>query len=174
MEMNLEKVVTCVFEAAGDGIRFASKDRSVEFEVAGGFCDADIGGNFIACSDLNDVAGDEFSSGERAPIPISQHGDLSRQHARDGRNNTARTPILAVRSSSKTQNMMVWVGWGVYLPRIEKGLHTSDNEKDDAEGEVGDLRSRFAKRFPGNTTQDTGSDQEGAKPAKHVEYYPAE
>jgi hypothetical protein len=60
------------------------------------------------------------------------------------------------------------------LPCIEKGLQTSHNEKDDAQGKVRDLRSRFAKRFPSNTTQDTSNDQEGAKSAKHVKYYPPE
>jgi hypothetical protein len=102
--MNLEEVVTGAFEAAGDGIGFASEDRSVEFQVTGGFHNTEISRDLVACSDLNDIAGDEFSSGDRVPIHISQNGDLSRQHARDGSNNTTRTPILLVRSSIQNRN----------------------------------------------------------------------
>jgi hypothetical protein len=79
--MNLEEVITGAFEAGGDGIGFPSKDGSVEFQVAGGFRNPEISRDLVARSDLSDVAGDEFSSGDRVPIPISQNSDLSRQHA---------------------------------------------------------------------------------------------
>jgi hypothetical protein len=108
IEIDLEEVITGAFEAGGDGIGFPGEDGSVELQVAGGFRNTDIGRDLVAGSDLNDVAGDEFSSGNRMPIPISQNGDLSRQHARDGRNNTTRTPILLVRSSIPNTNPDRW------------------------------------------------------------------
>jgi hypothetical protein len=75
---------------------------------------------------------------------------------------------------SQTQTRIGGIRWERDLPRIEKSLQSSDDEENDAEGKVGDLRSRLAKRFPSNTTQDTSSDQEGTKSAKHVKYYPSE
>jgi hypothetical protein len=71
---------------------------------------------------------------------------------------------------SKTETRIDWIRREWHLPSIEKGLHSSHDEKDDAEGKVRDLRGRLAEWFPSNTAQDTSSDQEGAKSAKDVKY----
>jgi len=141
----------------------------IESQVTGNVNELNVRGHLLAHSQVDNVSGDERSSGEACLHTISEDNYVSGEHTLDRSHDTRGREVL---------------------PRVEGCLKNDDDEKNDGEGKIGCLWVRVPQRLPksqvgyepfeiplgnrageyvipGQETDNAGSQQQAPKPAKN-------
>lgn len=105
----------------------ACEHTPIESQVTRNVNELDVRGHLLTHNQVDNVPGDEGSSGEACLHTISEDNYISREHTLDGSHDTGSRKVL---------------------PRVEGCLKGDDDKKNDSEGKIRCLWIRVAQRLP--------------------------